>query len=193
MKRLAKAGIAATFALGTFATVNTTDLATHAEAEEMTDDVKENAYYYKYEGHTGYQNDPSFLLDKTFLKGLADNNFTLNGYEVDADPDAYFDSGYHEIVEVYDQTLHVNEHGVATQAELPVNEGTISTEDLEEVYGEPEDSSYLDNEGNGMYFYFEDDSQISFSISDGEVNLAKIGAHDSKGAGDQQIHNLSKK
>lgn len=184
MKRLAKAGLAATFALGTFAAVNTTDLTT--QAEEVTEkDVKENDYYYEYEGHTGFQDDASFLLDEAFLKGLSDNNFTLNGYDVNADPDAYFDSEYHEIVEVYDQTLHINEDGAATQAEFPVNEGAISTEDLENVYGEPEDESYLDDEGNGMYFYFEDGSQISFSISDGEVNLAKVGAHDSKGAGDQ--------
>lgn len=186
MKRLAKAGLAATFALGTFAAVNTTDLGANAEATEITDaDIKVSDYYYEYYGHTGYQNDASFLLDEAFIKGLSDNNVTLNGYELDADPDAHFDSETREIVDAYDQTLHINEDGAATQAELPVNEGTISTEDLENAYGEPEDNSYLDDEGNGMYFYFEDDSQISFSISDGTVNLAKIGAHDSEGAGDQ--------
>lgn len=148
-------------------------------------DVKDNDYYYEFNGDTGYQNDASFLVDEAFIKGLSDNNFTLNGYEIDAEPEAYFDSEYHEITEVYDQTLHVNEDGTATQAEIPVNEGTLSTADLEDAYGEPEESSYLDDEGNGMYFYFVDDSQINFSITDGEVNLAKVGAHDTEGAGDK--------
>lgn len=187
MKRLAKAGLAGTIALGTFTAIDTTDLATDAEASEINDEtsLQANDYYYDYNGHTGYQNDASFLLDEAFIKGLSDNNFTLNGYAVDADPDAYLDSEYHEIVEVYDQTLHINEDGTATQAELPVNEGTISTEDLESVYGEPVDNSYLDDEGNGMYYYFIDGQQISFSISDHSVNLAKMGAHDSEGAGDK--------
>lgn len=186
MKRLAKAGLAATLALGTFTAVNTTDLTTHAETEVMAEkDVKNNEYYYEYNGDTGYQDDASFLLDEAFVKGLSDNNFTLNGYEVDADPDAHLDSEHHEIIEVYDQTLHVNESGKATQAEFPVNEGTISTDDLEDVYGEPAGNSYLDDEGNGMYFYFENGKQINFSISDGSVNLAKVGAHDSEGAGDR--------
>ena len=48
----------------------------------------------------------------------------------------------------------------------------------------------MDDEGSGMYFYFEDDSQISFSITDGEVNFAKVGTHDSEGAGDKQNENL---
>lgn len=187
MKRLAKAGFAATIALGTFAAVNTTDLATNAEALEMNDKTVAHAndYYYEYNGHTGYQNDASFLLDEAFINGLSDNNFTLSGYEIDADPDAHFDSEYHEVAEVYDQTLQVNEDGVATQAELPVNKNSISVNDLESVYGEPVDNSYLDDDGNGMYFYFEDGNQISFSISDNSVNLAKVGAHDSEGAGNQ--------
>src|SRR5699024_2413294 len=41
-----------------------------------------------------------------------------------------------------------------------------------------------------MYFYFEDDSQISFSITDGEVNFAKVGTHDSEGAGHKENEKL---
>lgn len=184
MKKLAKAALASTFALSTFTATGITTSAEAAEVSQSDGEIS-NANY-SYNGHTGFNDDGAFILDQKFVDGLANNSFVLNGYNVDADPEAYFDSASKDIKTVYDQSLMVNEDGVAVQAELPINDGVVSVKNIESVYGQPVDNSYLDEEKNGMYFYFINGNQISFSISDGYVTLAKIGAHDSGTGGGSQ-------
>ena len=145
-----------------------------AEAsEEQAEESAENYYYYN--GHTGYNDDGKFILDQLFVNGLADNNFTLNGYPVNAHPDA--NTEHSETLSVYDQTLYVNTDGEVYRADFPINEtippyATIA--EIEEAYGEPEKSTLW--YGDGAYYYFVGDAQITFTFETGVVNYVQIGA-----------------
>src|SRR5690625_6487697 len=63
-----------------------------AEAAEDTTQQTDGPYYY-YNGYTGYGDDGEFILDQAFINGIANNNFTLNGYPIDMSEQAYLDHG----------------------------------------------------------------------------------------------------
>ena len=107
---------------------------------------------------------------------MADNNFTLNGYSVNADPDANTD--HSETLSVYDQTIYVNTDGEVYRADFPVN-GTLDNlystiANIEAVYGEPEKSTLW--YGDGEYYYYVGDAQITFTFEGGMVSYVQIGA-----------------
>jgi len=146
-----------------------------AEASEEQAEASTENYYY-YNGHTGYNGDGAFIADQLFINGLADNNFTLNGYSVNADPDANTD--HSETLSVYDQTLYVNTDGEVYRADFPVN-GTLDNlystiANIEAVYGEPEKSTLW--YGDGEYYYYVGDAQITFTFEGGMVSYVQIGA-----------------
>lgn len=146
-----------------------------AEASEEQAEASSENYYY-YNGHTGYNGDGEFIVEQLFVNGLADNNFTLNGYSVNADPDA--NAEHSETLSVYDQTLYVNTDGEVYRADFPVNDATLppygTIANIEDVYGEPEESTLW--YGDGEYYYHVGDAQITFTFEGGMVNYVQIGA-----------------
>lgn len=142
---------------------------------EGSKDVSEGPYYY-YNGPTGDSEDGAFILDQLFIDGLKNNNFTLNGYWVNAHPDA--NNEHSQTLEVYDQTLYVNTDDQVYLASFPIDnsiQGSNATiANIEAAYGEPDESNLW--YGDGEYTYVFDDAKIVFTFDNGFATYAHVGA-----------------
>ncbi|HIW11677.1 MAG TPA: hypothetical protein H9891_00725 [Candidatus Salinicoccus stercoripullorum] len=144
-----------------------------AEAAEDTTQQTDGPYYY-YNGYTGYGDDGEFILDQAFINGIANNNFTLNGYPIDMSEQAYLDHGDDAVVtNVYDQHIHVVGEG-AVFADMPVNPGAVTEAEMLDVYGKPDHSNYGE-QGDNTHYYQMENVQITFNVNDGYVTSVSVG------------------
>lgn len=141
---------------------------------EESKDVSEGPYYY-YNGPTGNSEDGAFILDQVFIDGLKNNNFTLNGYWINAYPDA--NNEHSHTLEVYDQTLYVNTDNQVYLASFPIDNSSpdslATIANIEAAYGEPDESNLW--YGDGEYTYVFDNAEIVFTFEGGFATYAHVG------------------
>lgn len=165
---------AGVFTIGLATILSSNSAEATVEASGGYDEVQGSYYYYN--GHTGYNQDGAFILEQLFINGLDNNNFTLNGYWINAHPDANDEHSHTQ--DVYDQTLYVNMNNEVYRASFPINnpaENPYATlASITSAYGEPNEST-VEN-GDGEYQYIVGNGQITFTFDDGLVTHVHVGS-----------------
>lgn len=132
--------------------------------------------WYDYQGHTGYNQDGSFIIDPLFVDAVAYQNFTINGYEIDGSEEALNEHGDdYQTVDVYDQQILKYADGKALGVNFPINSGAVSEAQLFETYGEAENAAPSDSEEVAYYNYQIEDQRLQFIVRDGWVTEVRYG------------------
>lgn len=148
-----------------------TNEAQAAEMEQVTEP------WYDYSGYTGLAgSEGSFFLEQDFINAVADQNFTINGYEIDGSQEAMEEHGTdHHQVEIYDQQILKYAEGKALGVSFPIQKGEVSTQELFEVYGETENTAPSDPDETAYYYYQIEDQNLQFITHDGWVTEVRYG------------------
>lgn len=176
VKVLASAGIAATV-------VTSAHVASGDDGINTVEAAESTSSNYKYQGDTGY-GDGNFLLNEALIKTLEeDGDLAFNGHTIEASEDDYETRAdkKSEFVEEHDQKFTLRD-GTATKVVFPIQDETLSIDDVTEAYGDDFETIESKNGKYETYVYKlgdkkDDDKKniIAFKVEDGYVTQGTIG------------------
>lgn len=176
VKVLASAGIAATVVTSAHVASGDGDINTVEAAESKSSN-------YKYQGDTGY-GDGNFLLNDALIKTLEeDGDLAFNGHIVEASEEDYETRAdkKSEFVKEHDQKFTLR-GGTATKVVFPIQDETLSIDDVTEAYGEDFETTESKNGKYETHVYKlgdqKDDAEknvIAFKVEDDFVTQSTIG------------------
>ncbi|WP_020008135.1 immunodominant staphylococcal antigen IsaB family protein [Salinicoccus albus] len=132
--------------------------------------------WYDYQGNTGH--DGSFILNEDFINAVENQNFTINGYEIDGSQDTFeAHSENYTPLRTGDQHILKYDDGEALGVSFPVESGEVSQAQLFNAYGEPENTESDPLNDIAFYTYSIGDQNIQFMTRDGFVTEVRYGGN----------------